>query len=430
MPFLRSGSFDGIFSHFALEYISPIGVQQVLREAARLLAPGGRMILHLTAPGLALGDVARTSPYDESALTKLLIRAGFEDFEVEQPEEKQIAIVHARGPGRDPGGAEGGAEGPAAVEHEAHGEIQVAAGFRSASAAGNEGPIVDASVCERVVAVGPDEFELQTWRWRGSRIAAAEATAFQVDPGVLRIPVAGPIEHHDVWRPESPRLEPPGDAYTTIERVSPSHPPGEEWRARGRQVIVERTGDDRDLLRSAAQSKDHFLVHRPDPAAPEIEALERDWEQERLHGIVLSAEAALRPESQPLLRWAGSRGVLIYIEPDAWGGIEAVAREVATSEAPILVVDPQLSGQAGAQAEVEVPTEAIAAALDAAPGLHVVLAGNPSAVTAELSERYPTRVLIGESTAAAGWPEAALKESTETLRYLTERATLMRLRSA
>src|SRR3954466_6383243 len=35
MPFLRSGSFEGVFSHFALDYMSPIGVQQTLLEARR-----------------------------------------------------------------------------------------------------------------------------------------------------------------------------------------------------------------------------------------------------------------------------------------------------------------------------------------------------------------------------------------------------------
>ena len=44
MPFFGSESVDGIFSHYALDYIPPIGVEQVLREARRLLAPGGRRV--------------------------------------------------------------------------------------------------------------------------------------------------------------------------------------------------------------------------------------------------------------------------------------------------------------------------------------------------------------------------------------------------
>jgi hypothetical protein len=225
-------------------------------------------------------------------------------------------------------------------------------------------------------------------------------------------------------------LEPPGDAYTTIERASPNRQPDEEWRARGRQVIVERDEDDTDLLQSAAESKDRFLVRRADVAAqPDVAALERDWSEERLHGIALDLEAALRPESLPSLLWAGFRGALVYLEPGSWGDVEAAAGELLVGlRSPVLVVDPALSGRAEAEAEVEIPLEAIAATLDASPALHLVLAPSTAEGAAELTARFATRVLLGDLDEIDA--EARLvDQATETLRYVTERATLMWLRS-
>ncbi|HEY2636413.1 MAG TPA: class I SAM-dependent methyltransferase, partial [Solirubrobacteraceae bacterium] len=59
-PFLPSASFDGVVSHFVFEYISPIGLRQVLREAHRVLAPGGRAALYLVATGTGGGDEGKT----------------------------------------------------------------------------------------------------------------------------------------------------------------------------------------------------------------------------------------------------------------------------------------------------------------------------------------------------------------------------------
>ena len=41
MPFLESGSFDGVLSHYALYYISPIGMRQVLRRHTACSRRGG-----------------------------------------------------------------------------------------------------------------------------------------------------------------------------------------------------------------------------------------------------------------------------------------------------------------------------------------------------------------------------------------------------
>ncbi len=74
MPFLESGSFDGVLSHYALYYVSPIGMRQVLRETHRLLVPGGRLLIYVAATGLGSGDETRTVPYSPAALRALLAR--------------------------------------------------------------------------------------------------------------------------------------------------------------------------------------------------------------------------------------------------------------------------------------------------------------------------------------------------------------------
>lgn len=457
MPFLRSGSFDGVFSHYALDYMSPIGVQQVLREARRLLAPGGLMVLYLAGAGLALGDQVRTTPYGEAAFSRMLSAAGFEDFRVEQPEDRRNTVVRARGPGPESGAP---AEGELVIEHEAGGEMQLAAGIRPPGPAGDQqavalevgdgersfgcrvtlpsvsagsgvDAILDLSLCARLVAVEPGEFALSVWTWRGSEAATAETMRLRLNPGMARMRLEldrGALEDQGAWVPEPPMVELPGDAYVPVDRASPSRGADDKWRARGRQVIVEREGDDPDELLAATESKDRFLVRRPDPAAPlEIDALDRDWKAERLQGIVLELEAALRPESLPLLLWAGFRGTLVYIEPASWAEVGEVARRLSSLASPLLIVDPTLSGLAAPDSEVP-HEESVAAALESAPGLHLVLAAGTSERVASLWKRYPTRLLIGE-TGHAGGEELGhgqvLDEATETLRYLTERTTLI-----
>jgi hypothetical protein len=286
----------------------------------------------------------------------------------------------------------------------------------------------DVSICLRVVAVEPDRFELQAWTWQGTQIAAIDRVGLRKRPQLLRVRVDGVVEHQDVWRPEPPMFEEPADAYVKAEAAGPMLEPEEEWRARGRQVIVEREGDDRDLLRAVAESKDHFVVHRPDPEAPDIEALEEDWRAGQLHGIVLELEAALGPESEPLLQWADSHGVLVYLEPASWGAVAPAAEQLQGLDSPLLIVDPLLSARAQGQAEVETSEEAIASALDSVPGLHLVLAGTTAAAAGSLPQRYPNRILMGDPSSSP-WQEIdggrLAPEATENLRYLTELTTLM-----
>jgi SAM-dependent methyltransferase len=456
MPFLRSGSFEGVFSHFALDYMSPIGVHQTLLEARRLLAPGGLMVLYMAGVGLALGDPARTSPYDETALTRLLTSAGFEDFEIEHPGDKRNSVVRARGPGADPG-TEGVAGDDTLLEYEADGEIQIAAGVRSVRSAEGE-PLVgievsdgrrsvgywpqlpptparegeaveDMGVCARLVAVAPGEFELQSWTWQGAQPVAIDTLRVQMEPELIRVrlePDGGELEHQGAWRPVPPMLELPGDAYTAAGSAAPNHRADEDWRARGRQVIVEREGDEPEMLRSAAESRDHFVVHRPDPDAIDLESLEAARRDQRLHGIVLHLEAATRPESLPLLLWAGFRGLLVYLEPASWDDLIALTPDLPQGlRSPLLVVDPILSGNPEAGAEVE--TQRLAGLLEETPGLHLVLAASTAQATGELAALHPSRILLGEIEADDEGP--VVDEATETLRYLTERTTLVFLRS-
>jgi SAM-dependent methyltransferase len=461
MPFLRSASFDGIFSHFALEYISPISVLQVLREARRLLRPDGLMLLHLTTAGLAMGDQARTTPYDTAALTRLLRSAGFESFDVEQPDDKQVAIVRARGTGSDSASTDTPSGEPTVLESEAGGEIQLAAGFLPAPAtdtniaievevsegahaieyrphlsldtASDEGEaLVDTAVCVRLVAVTADRFELQAWAWRGSQVAAIDTIGLATRPELIRVRIEGALQHHNAWRPEPPMLELPGDAYTTIDQAYAPHEAGEEWIARGRQVLVERPGDDPGALRDAAESKDHFVVHRPDPAAADFAALEREWKEGRLHGLVLALEDATRDKSLPLLLWAGFRGALVYLEPESWAEIESAAQQIPRSlGSPLIVVDPSLAHPEGeAEAEVEVPKEILASAIEKLPALYVVLSAEAAEAATALCARHPTRVLIAGKNDPGELPVDGrlIEESAENLRYLTERTTLIRLR--
>jgi SAM-dependent methyltransferase len=461
MPFFRSGAFDGIFSHYTLDYISPIGVQQVLLEARRLLAPGGQMVLYLAGVGLTLGDLDRTSPFGEPAFTGMLAAAGFEGFGIETTADGRNTVVRVEraGPAEAAGRDSAGIEGPPG------GEAQLSAGIRLDAPPSAELPITlelsggggsveyrpraasgiapsarlgdaayELAICARLIPVSDSESELQLWSWLGAEIAAADTLRLSARPEAMRLrldPGAGSIEHQRLWRPRPAMLEEPGDPYAPLERALP--PQGSEggWEPRARRVVVERQGDDPGRLAAVTDSKDQFLIRRPDPAKPDMAALERDWLAGKLHGIVLGLDAARRPESLSLSLWASFRGALLYLEPDSWGSVDDLAGPPASAlRSPLLLVDPALSGRGSGGEGSLVEAEAALERLEAA---HLVLAAETAAQASPLLERHPTRILISGLEATGGGPPARDPigaEAGETLRYLTERTTLMRFRSS
>ena len=90
-----------------------------------------------------------------------------------------------------------------------------------------------------------------------------------------------------------------------------------------------------------------------------------------------------------------------------------------------------LHSETEAQAEVEVPENAIATLLEALPGLHLVLAGSTASRAESLLLGYANRVLIGDSGTDRLDQNAEVRliaEAAENLRYLTELTTLLWLR--
>jgi hypothetical protein len=175
------------------------------------------------------------------------------------------------------------------------------------------------------------------------------------------------------------------------------------------------------------------VVHRPDPAAADYAALERAWKEGRLHGLVLALGDAVRDRSLPLLLWAGFRGAFVYLEPESWTELESAAPQIPRSlGSPLIVVDPSLlprpEGQA--EAELEVPQEVLASAIEQLPALYVVLSAEAAEAAEALCARSPTHVLIAGEADPGELPVDGrlVEESAENLRYLTERTTLIRLR--
>lgn len=462
MPFFRSGAFDGIFSHFALDYISPIGVLQVLREAKRLLAPRGRMVLHLAAAGVALGDLARTTPYDEAAFKRLLELAGFTQFEIESPETRRNTSVTVR---QDDDAAKD--QGPAmdgeTLEFQARGELQVSAGIRLKGAPQSGSPVavevsdgvssfeyrprlppcggaaagtafLDLSLCTRLVAASAGEFELQAWVWCGSDLVASETVALTMRPSTLRLICrtdACAVEHHDAWSPEVPTLERPGDPYAPLERAAQPHHAEQVWETRPRRVIVERESDDPGELRRVTDTREQFLVRRLDPKTTDVKAFDRAWAAGELHGLDLSLDAACDTESLPFRLWAENRQVLLYVEPACWEDVGPVAERLLGSlRSPALLVDPVLSGH-GRVGRGGIPETMLSDLLDRLLPLHLVLAPETAAGAAELCYLHPSRILLAEleRPRQASLDGQLVDQATENLRYLTERTTLARLRA-
>src|SRR5262249_43061849 len=129
MPFLKSGSFDGVLSHYAIDYVSPICARQMLCEARRLLAPGGLLLIYVAAIGLGGGDAARTVAYSPATLRAMLREAGFDAIEAEVSPNGRNTVARALRADGDPGsGPRAGLPQQVPIE----GDTQLSAGLRGA----------------------------------------------------------------------------------------------------------------------------------------------------------------------------------------------------------------------------------------------------------------------------------------------------------
>jgi len=431
MPFLPSGSFDAVLSHYALGYLSPIAMRQVLREAHRLLEPGGRLLVYLAAVGMGSGDEVHTVPYDVAAMTALLEEAGFVDLDVvASPNGRNTVAQGRRGPRALPA-----PPSQDALEVDVSGEAQLSTAFtlsevdaafpsvtvevrgtgRSISL--HLLPQPDAilhaaprlSVCVRIVDLGAGRWELQAWVWRGEAVMVAEATRIEFAPTSLRIRARGEIEHVEHWTPEAVALEPRGSAYVPAGSVVPGDQRTEAERgAEGRLLLVPAPGEALDAATVLGPGRNRFWAHRlAGGDAPDVAVLDTEWRAGRLHALVASVDALLGPATLEARLWAAQRQAPLLIEAPTWAALAAVPAELG---APAVLVDPALTGGDPGPVADAIATRA------AADGTVYLLLG------AATPRPAGARVLPG------GDPDEADTVALDNLRYLTERTLLMRLR--
>jgi len=430
MPFLASGSFDAVLSHYALDYVSPIGMRQVLREAHRILEPGGRLLIYIAAVGLGSGDDTRTIPYDVAAMTALLHEAGFVDLDVvASPNGRNTVAQGVRGPEALPA-----PPSQDALEVDVAGETQLSTAFalsvvdaafpsvtvevrgtgRSISL--HLLPQPDAvlhaaprlSVCVRVVDLGAGRWEVQAWVWRGDAVMVAEATRIEFAPTSLRIRARGEIEHVEHWTPGTAALEVRGSAYAPAGSVEPGDQLTEAQRgAEGRLLLVPVPGETLDPATVLGPGRNRFWAHRlADGATPDVARLQDGWQAGHLHALVASVDTVLAPATLDARLWAARRQVPLLIEGPTWAALSAVPTDLG---APTVLVDPVLTGADPGPVADEVAARAAGGAV------YLLLdAGTPQPGGA--------RVLPG------GSPDDADPIPLDNLRYLTERTLLMRLR--
>jgi len=414
MPFLPSGSFDAVLSHYALDYVSPIGMRQVLREARRVLVPGGRLLIYTAAIGLGSGDETRTSPYSAATMQDLLDEANFSELEVEaSPNGRNVVAQGQRGPDASDGATLAVADSEITVD--ISGETQICAELDPAEAVevrvsghGRAGSIEfepqtaaenrPTSLCARVQTGAGGGYELQLWAWNGMRPVASEVVRFEFEPLSLRIR-GGELTVIDVWSPHARSIEGAGKAYVPFSKLQPGDALSEAERgAEGRLLVVE---DDAvagsDAKQKLGPGANRFLIRRAHPELS-LDELDADWRSGRILGFVLDAERLAHPSASGLRLWAEARQALLFVEGGSWGKIVGAIGSRGATHVPFVVIDPALTGKPDPS----------------------------SSEIAAFIENNPT-VSIATATRPSDLPKTAVLE-TESLRFLTERTLLMRLR--
>jgi SAM-dependent methyltransferase len=443
MPFLESGSFDGVLSHYALDYVSPIGMRQVLREAHRVLAPGGRLVVYVAAVGMGSGDAARTVAYSPPALRALLEEAGFDGIDVRASSNGRNSVAQARctEAGLD-SEQTGRAEAWAAIE----GDTQLSASFSEAGdtlefeLAGSGCRVVLAvdlpparssqdsrvALCARALRLAAGGTELQLWAWRGYAPVVSECARLEFAATEMRMSCAGgELEHVAAWSPGELALEPPGNACARLTDLAPGGDLSEAERgAEGKQIVVEPPADaPADVEKWLGPGRNRLLIRQV--SGIDVATIDREWLSGRAHGIAVAADELHGQGTCALLLWAGWRQSLIYLGGSDWEAIlsAAVTRQ-SELRSPVILVDPALWH--GGSPE-PVPPNVVT--FVERHGQCLLLLGAESRHLSDADDlaQIPKRVLHGGPT---GDDTATMRQADETLRHLTERTVLMRLRQA
>lgn len=440
MPFLESASFDGVLSHYALDYVSPICARQVFREAYRVLRPGGQLIVYVAAMGLGGGDEARTVSYSPQLLESLLLDAGFEEMRVEATSNGRNSVALARRSGEFAGSLKPGDTSPPRTA--VKGDSQLSVSFaedldrlklkasnprRTVSLDFHLGDrLVEAgagpSVCVRAQNCGPHYSELRIWAWRGHRPVLIERVCLEFPVGELRIETASAIRHCSIWHPEEMMVEPAGNAYArACDQPVATGLDAAEFGQEGRQVLVESRADVKADIDAWLEKALNRLRIARDPVT-DIPALDEEWLRGAVHGVAIPSQALDGIAKRQLLQWASRRQCLIYLEGPDWDAIlSAASQRMSDLHCPTILVDPALGNEG--------PTGPISSELVAFVMRHerflVLLSVKSKDRSAPVDlECLRTQLLLsGPSTDGA-----RVREASENLRYLAERTMLMRLR--